>query len=140
MDGVDVQFESLLTDHFTATANCALKCRASRCDCLTCQGRKLDAPEVDLGVEESNAVGIGAIRGANLSDDADVGFFIGFPMDKDQLLLDDKLVLRNDTCAVTAQDYRLCFFYELLTIGVAAGQENGDLFGNAAAAPHVLPR
>ena len=44
-------------------------------------------------MEESNAVGVGATGGANLSDDADVRFFIGFRMNQDQLLLDHELVL-----------------------------------------------
>ena len=75
---------------------------------------------------------------AELADDADFGFDIALRATKDELLFGGKLVMGNDAGTVEAEENSVGGLGENLAVEIAADQEDGNLFRNAAAATHNL--
>ncbi len=75
---------------------------------------------------------------AELADDADFRFDVAIGATKDELLLGRKLVMGNDAGAVEAEEDGVGGLGENLAVEIAADQEDGDLFRDAAAAAHNL--
>ena len=75
---------------------------------------------------------------AELADDADLPFDVALGATKDELLFGRKLVMRNDAGAVEAEENSVGGLGENLAVEIAADQEDGDLFRDAAAAAHNL--
>ena len=75
---------------------------------------------------------------AELANDPDFRFDIAIGATKDELLFWGKLVMGNDARAVEAEENGVGGFRENLTVEIAADQEDGNFFRNAAAAAHNL--
>ena len=75
---------------------------------------------------------------AELTDDADFRFDVALGATKDELLFRRKLVMGNDAGAVEAEENGVSGLRENLAVEIAADQEDGNLFRNAAAATHNL--
>ena len=75
---------------------------------------------------------------AELADDADFGFDVAIGATKNELLFRGKLVMGNDAGAVEAEENGVGGLGEDFAVEIAADQEHGNLFRNAAAAAHNL--
>jgi len=75
---------------------------------------------------------------AKLADDADFRFDVAIGAAKDELLFGGKLVMGNDASAVEAEENGVGGLGENLAVEIAADQEDGDFFRDAAAAAHNL--
>ena len=75
---------------------------------------------------------------AELADDADFRFDVAIGATKDELLLGGKLVMGNDAGAVEAEENGVGGLGENLAVEIAADQEDGNFFRDAAAAAHNL--
>lgn len=100
--------------------------------------RKFHAPEIQVGINEGQAVGVDAIRGAHFADDADGSFAVAIGATKDELLLGRKLVMRNDAGAVEAEKDGVGGLGENFAVEIAADQEDGNFFRDAASDTHNL--
>ena len=87
--------------------------------------RETSFPEVERFVNKSYAVGVGIALGADLTDDADVGFAIGFQRAENQFLLRNKFVTRQAAGAMQADDDGFSLFGENAAFAIAADQEDG---------------
>src|SRR5712692_5034610 len=75
---------------------------------------------------------------AQITDDANLGLFVGIEPAEDYLLLCGKCVLRNNARAIAAQQDRLGLLGKHLAFHVAANQQNCNFFRNSAAAAHAF--
>ena len=100
--------------------------------------RKFGGPKIELGIDESQAVGVDAIGSAHLADDADGGFGVAIGTTQDKLLLGRKLVMGNDAGAVEAEEDGIGGLGEDFAIEIAADQEDGNFFRDAASDAHNL--
>jgi len=96
------------------------------------------SPKIELGIDESQAVGVDAVGGAHLADDADGGFGVAIGAAEDELLLGRKLVMGNDAGAVEAEEDGVGGLGENLAIKIAADQDDGDFLRDAAGDAHNL--
>ena len=100
--------------------------------------RKFRAPEIQVGINEGQAVGVHAIGGAHFADDADNSFAVAIGATKDELLFGRKLVMRNDAGAVEAEEDGVGGLREDFAVEIAADQEDGNFFRDAASDTHNL--
>ena len=91
-------------------------------------------------MNKSYAVGVRIPLSADLTDDADVDFAIGFERAENQLLLRNEFVARQDAGAMQADDDGFSPFGENLAFAIAADQEDGNCNRNASAATDLLVR
>ncbi len=98
----------------------------------------MDVPEDEIWIDESDAVGVDTGVGADLTDDADFGFFVAVGDAKDEFLFGRELMRGDDAGAVKAEEDGLCRLRENLAIQIAADEEDGKFIRNAAAAAHNL--
>ena len=75
---------------------------------------------------------------AELADDADFRFDVAIGATKDELLLGGKLVMGDDAGAVKAEEDGVGGLGENLAVEIAADQEDGNFFRDAAAAHNLL--
>ena len=136
--GEDVRFDAGLVDFFEGLARVADEREKAAFHVGGRQGRKIDVPELQSGIGEGNAVGVDALLRAELADNADFGFDVAIGATKDELLFGRKLVLGNDAGAVEAEENGVGGLGEDFAVEIAADQEDGNLFRNAAAAAHNL--
>jgi hypothetical protein len=81
---------------------------------------------------------VDAIGGADLADDADGGFAKAIGATKDELLLGGEFVMGNDAGTMEAEEDGVGGFGENLAVEIAADQEDGNFFRNAASDAHNL--
>jgi hypothetical protein len=136
--GADVRFDAGLVDSFEGVAGIADEREKAAFHFGGGQGRKVDVPKLQGGIDEGNAIGVDALLRAKLADDADFRFDVALGATKDELLLGGKLVMGNDAGAVEAEENGVGGLGENLAVEIAADQEDGDFFRNAAAATHNL--
>jgi hypothetical protein len=136
--GADVRFYAGLVNFFEGVAGIADEREKAAFQVGGRQGRKIDVPELQSGIDEGHAVGVNALLRAELADDADFHFDVALGATKDELLLGRKLVMGNDAGAVEAEENGVGGLGENLAVEIAADQEDGDLFRDAAAAAHNL--
>ena len=91
-------------------------------------------------MNKSYAVGVSIPLSADLTDDADVDFAIGFERAENQFLLRNEFVTRQDTGAMQADDDGFSLFGENAAFAIAADQEDGNCNRNASAATDLLVR
>jgi hypothetical protein len=91
-----------------------------------------------VGINESQAIGVDAVGGTHLADDPDCRFAIAIRTTNDELLLGGKFVMRNDASAVEAEENGIGGLGENLAVEIAADQEDGNFFRNAAGDAHNL--
>src|SRR5882757_1474546 len=92
VDSINVRFQGIAHDGFAASAHSTMKRHAGFGCYGICWGTKLDAPEIDVRIEKSDAVRVDAILRADLADDANLHLPLAFLPNDDQLLLDRKLM------------------------------------------------
>lgn len=136
--GADIGFDAGVVDFFDGLADGTDERDKTELSFDGADGRKIGFPEVEVGIEESDAVGVAASLRADVTNDADVGFFIALGPTKDELLLGGKLVAREDAGAVKTEEDGLGGFGEDAAIQIAADEEDGDFFRDASAAAHNL--
>ena len=102
--------------------------------------RETSFPEVERFVNKGYAIGVGITLGADLTDDADVDFAIGFERAKNQFLHRNEFVTRQDAGAMQADDDGFSLFGENAAFAIAADQEDGNCNRNASAATDLLVR
>jgi hypothetical protein len=99
---------------------------------------KFHAPEIQVGINEGEAVSMDAVGGAHFADDADGSFAVAIGATKDELLFGRKLVMRNDAGAVEAEEDGVGGLREDFAVEIAADQEDGNFFRDAASDTHNL--
>jgi hypothetical protein len=99
---------------------------------------KFHAPEIQVGINEGEAVSMDAIGGAHFADDADGSFAVAIGATKDELLFGRNLVMRNDAGAVEAEEDGVGRLREDFAVEIAADQEDGNFFRDAASDTHNL--
>jgi len=100
-------------------------------------GRKIDFPEIEIQVEESNAVGVAARLFANLADDADVGLLVFVGPAGDELLFGGKLMAGKNAGAVKVRR-TVIGRSENMRPSKSEPIRDGDFFGDAGIAAHDL--
>ena len=98
--GADIGFHAGVVDFFNGLADGTDNRNKAELRFERSDGRKVGFPKVEVGIEESRAVSVLAGLRADVTDDADVGFFIALGPAKDELLFGGKLVAREDAGAV----------------------------------------
>jgi hypothetical protein len=136
--GEDVRFDAGLVDFFEGLAGIADEREEAAFHFGGGQGRKVDVPKLQIWIGEGNAVGVNTLLSAELADDADFGFDVAIGAAKDELLLGGKFVMGNDAGTVEAEENGVGGLGEDFAVEIAADQEDGNLFRNAAAATHNL--
>ena len=136
--GANVGFHAGVVDFFNGLADATDNGDKTELSFERGDGRKIGFPKVEIGIEESCAVGVAAGLRADVTDDADVGFFVAFGPTKDELLFGGKLVAREDAGAVKAEDDGFGGLGEDAAIQIAADEEDGNFFRDASAAAHNL--
>jgi len=99
---------------------------------------KVDFPEIEVGIEEGDAVGVLAVLRAKLADDADFGFLVALGPAEDELLLGGKLVAGEEAGAVKAEEDSGGGLGKDFAVQIAPDEEDGNFFRDAARAAHNL--
>ena len=120
--------------HFSGAATGALQERLAGLLFRIGQTRKVEAPKIDLGIQERDAVNVHIAVGPDLAHDASFDFFVGFLAANDEFLLGREFVLRHDSGAVAAEHDGFGALGEDAPFDVAANEGDSDLFRNACAA------
>jgi hypothetical protein len=136
--GADVGFNAGVVDFFHGLADGTDNGDETELGFERGDGRKIGFPKVEIGIKESCAVGVAAGLRADVTDDADVGFFIALGPAKDELLFGGKLVAREDAGAVKTEDDGFGGLGEDAAVQIAADEEDGNFFRDASAAAHNL--
>lgn len=100
--------------------------------------REVNSPEIEVLVEEGDAVGVRAVLLAELADDVDIGFLVALRPAEDKLLLGGKLMAGEEAGAVKAEQDRGGGIGKDFAVQVAPDEEDGDFFRDAARAAHNL--
>ena len=101
-------------------------------------GRKVDFPEIEIGIEEGNSIGVLAVLLADVADNADIGFFVALGPAEDELLLGRELVAGEEAGAVKAEEHGGGVLGKDFAVQVAPDEEDGNFFRNASSAAHKL--
>ena len=136
--GADIGFNAGVFDFFNGLADGTNYGDKTELGFESGDGRKVSFPKVEVGIEESHAVSVLAGLRADVTDDADVGFFVALSPTKNEFLFWGELVAREDAGAVEAEDDGLGGFGKDAAIQIAADEEDGNFFRDASAAAHNL--
>ena len=136
--GADVGFEAGVVNFFEGLAGATDEGDKAELLFDFADGRKVDFPEIEMEIEESDAVGVLAGLFAEVADDADFGFLVLFGPAKDELLLGGKLVAGKNAGAVKAEENGGGGLGENAAVQIAADEEDGNLFRDAGRATHNL--
>src|SRR5712692_10824572 len=85
--GADVRLETGVVDFFQSIAGAADEGEEAKLLFQGADGREVDSPEIEMGIEEGHAIGVPAGLLADVADNADFGFCVFFRPTKDELLL-----------------------------------------------------
>src|SRR5712692_2730110 len=85
--GADVRVETGVVDFFQSIAGAADEGEEAKLLFQGADGREVDSPEIEMGIEEGHAIGVPAGLLADMADNADFGFSVFFRPAKDELLL-----------------------------------------------------
>jgi len=138
IDKAGLHFGAVTVELLNSFAGAARQRNEARFDLGGRQRRKLRGPEVEVDIHKSEAIGVDAVGGADLADDADGGFSVAIGTTKDEFLLGGKFVMGNDACAMEAEEDGVGGLGENLAVEIAADQEDGNFFRNAASDAHNL--
>jgi hypothetical protein len=136
--GEDVGFDAGVIDFFGGIAGTAEQGEKAEFHFLRTDGRKIDFPDIEMGIEEGYAVRVLVGLRAKVADDADFGFAVFLGPAKDELLLGGKLVAGKNAGAVEAKENGGGVLREDAAVEIAADEEDGDLLRDASAAAHNL--
>jgi len=136
--GADVGFDAGVVDFFQSIAGTADERENAELHFGGGDGRKVDVPETEIGIEEGYAVGVLAGLCADAADHPDFRFFVLLGPAKDELLLRGKLMAGKNARAVKAEEDGGGGLGEDAAIQIAADEEDGNLLRDASAAAHNL--
>jgi len=136
--GADVGFDASVIDFFQGIAGAADEREKAKLHFSGGDGRKVDVPETEIGIEEGDAVGVFAGLRAEAADHADFRFFVLFGPAKDELLLRGKLMAGKNAGAVKAEENGGGVLGKDAAVQIAADEEDGNLLRDASAAAHNL--
>lgn len=134
----DVGFDAGVIDFFEGAAGGTDEGDDAELLFKVADGREVDFPEIEVQIEEGDAISVLAGLFAEVADDADVGFLVFFGPAKDELLLGGKLVAGENACAVKAEENGGGGFGEHAAVQIGADEEDGDFFRDAGRATHNL--
>ena len=136
--GTDIGFHAGAVDFFGSVASAADDQKKPHFHFERADGRKVHLPEIEIGIEEGDAVGVTAGFRADVTDDADFGLFVFFGPAEDKFLLGRKLVFGKDAGAVAAEDYGGGVLGKDAAVQITPDEEDGDFLRDASAAAHNL--
>ena len=136
--GADVSFDAGIVYFFEGLARTADERKKTSFPFGGGYRGKLDIPKIEIGIEKGNAIGVFGILHAELTDDADLGFGVEIGPAKDEFLVGRKLVFGDDAGAVEAEEDGGGVLGKDAAIQIAADEEDGERFGDAASATHNL--
>jgi hypothetical protein len=136
--GTDVSFDAGVFDLFQNSAGVADEREKAAFHFGWRQGRKIEVPELEVEIHEGNAVGVNVKLRTELADDPDFRFFVELRATKDHLLFGAEFMTGKNARAMKAKEDGACGLGENPPVEIAADQEDGDLFRDAAAAAHNL--
>jgi hypothetical protein len=136
--GEDVRFDAGVVDFFESMAGATDEGKKAELHFHGADGREIDFPEIEIFVEEGDAVSVLAGLLAQVADHADFGFLVSFGPAKDELLLRREFVAGENAGAMKAEEDSGGGLGEDAAIQIAADEEDGDMFGDAATATHNL--
>lgn len=100
-------------------------------------GRKLNLPEVEIWIAESDAIDLAARVIAQLANEADFCFAAGIEKSKREDFVGGEFVASNYSGAMAAENEGMRFFREDTAGGVGSEEEDRKLFRNATASAHT---
>ncbi len=136
--GADVSFHAGVVDFFERLANRPGQRERAHFALELADGRKIHFPKIEIGIDESDAVGVNAVVRANLADDADLGFLVAIGPAQDEFLLRRELVLGEDAGAVEAEDDGVGALGKDGASQIVADEEDGKFLRDASSAAHNL--
>ena len=136
--GADVGFGAGVVHFFESFAVAADEGEKAHLSLRAADRRKVNFPEIEILVEEGNAVGVVPVLGTDLADDADFGFLVALRPAKDELLFGRELVAGEDAGAVKAEEDSGGMLGKDFAAEVAPDEEDGDFLRNTSAAAHNL--
>jgi len=136
--GADVGFGAGVVHLFESLAVAADEGEKAQLSLRGADQRKVNFPEIEVGIEEGDAVGVVPVLGTHLADDANFGFLVALRPAKDKLLFGRELVAGEDASTVKAEEDGGGVLGEDFAAEVAPDEEDGDFLGNASAAAHNL--
>lgn len=136
--GADVGFDAGVVDFFESIAEAADEGEKTELLFDGADGREVDFPEIEILVEEGDAVGVLAGLRTEMADDADFRFLVFLGPAKDELLLRGKLVAGKKAGAVKAEEDRGGGLGEDAAIQIGTDKEDGEFFRDAGRATHNL--
>ncbi len=136
--GADVGFKAGVVDLFESLAGAADEGEKAELLFQGADGREIDFPEIQVGIEEGHAIGVLAGLFADVADDTDFRFFVFFGPAKDELLLWGKLVAGKNAGAVKTEEDGGGVLGEDAAVQIAADKEDGNFLRDASAAAHNL--
>lgn len=134
----DIRFETGIVDLFERFARGAHETEEAQLSFHSANRGKLEAPEVEIGIEEGHAVGVNPFVRTDVADDADFCFFVVLRPAKKEFLLGRQLMPGEDASAMQAEKDGLGGLGEHTAVEIAPDQEDGDFLGDAAAPAHNL--
>ena len=134
--GADVGFDAGVVDFFESIAGSADEREEAKLHFGGGDERKVDVPEMEMGIEESHAVGVLAVLRADLADDANVGLLVLVRPAEDELLFGGKLVAGKNAGAVKAEENSGSALGKHAAVQIGTDEEDGNFFGDAGRAAH----
>ena len=136
--GADVRFEAGVFDLFEGLARIANEGDKAELFFQGADGWKVDFPEIGMGIEKGNTVGVDTVLRAEMADDANFRFLVFVGPAKNEFLFGRELVFGDDAGAVEAEEDGGGVLGEDAAIQIAADEEDGNFFRDASAAAHNL--
>jgi hypothetical protein len=84
--GAEVRFDAGVVEVFESFAGSADQRQLASGEFGGSERRKFQAPKIEVGIDEREAIGVDAVGGAHFADDADGGFAVAVGATKDELL------------------------------------------------------
>ena len=84
--GAEVRFDAGVVEVFESFAGSADRRQLASGEFGGSERRKFQAPKIEVGIDEREAIGVDDVGGAHFADDADGGFAVAVGATKDELL------------------------------------------------------
>lgn len=136
--GADVGFGAGVVHLFKSFAMAADEREKAQLPFDGADRRKVNFPEIEILVEEGDAVGVVPVLGTDLADDTNFGFLVALRPAKDELLFGRELVAGEDASAMKAEEDSRGVLGKDFAAEVAPDEEDGNFLRNASAAAHNL--
>lgn len=135
---VNVGFDFRGLDEAALAAKTALEGNAGREEMLLLGRRKIDLPEIESGIRESNAVDVAARVFAEMTDEANFSFATSAGKAHGKGFVGGEFVAGEDAGAVTAENESAGLFGEDAAGSVRAEENDWNFLRDAAASAHTI--